>query len=50
MEDRMCSSLPLSLIFSLIDKLFVLFNTLLRKRQETSFFHQINFTIKIFAQ
>lgn len=49
MEDRMCSSLPLSLIFSLIYKLLVLFNTHFGKWHKASFFNYVNLAVEFFA-
>ena len=49
-EDRICSSLPLSLIFSRIYKLFILFYTHFSKWEETTLLHYINLAVEFFAQ
>ena len=44
------SIIPLSLIFSLIYKLFVLFNTHFCKWEKTTFLYQVNLAVELFTQ
>ena len=46
MADNMCSSLPLSLITSLINQDFIIVSRLLCKGQQGAFLHQINFLLQ----